>query len=244
MLSREAFRRAMHLRASRTVASRATGSSAASADFSGEIVELYATLFEQHYHPHGPWAKIVKEAEARVPAQGGKILDLASGPGEPACLLASAIPGASVISSDFSQDMVDKATQRSKDLDNVRCLHADAQDLSRFPTGTFDVVTCCYGYMFCPDPLQAMRESHRVLKPGGTLLATYWTELAAMRACRTVMAAVAPGAPPKPPPINPMALAEAGLVDSMLRLCGFDEVRISPDPPSSPPDLRRPGALL
>ena len=36
------------------------------------------------------------------------------------------------------------------------------------------VVTCCYGYMFPTEKETALAETLRVLKPGGTLVATTW----------------------------------------------------------------------
>ena len=39
---------------------------------------------------------------------------------------------------------------------------------------SYDVVTCCYGYMFPTEKETALAETLRVLKPGGTLVATTW----------------------------------------------------------------------
>jgi len=50
-------------------------------------------------------------------------------------------------------------------------------DLSEFADNSFDVVTSCYGYMFVDDKQKAIDETCRVLKPGGTLVATYWRTL-------------------------------------------------------------------
>ena len=47
-----------------------------------------------------------------------------------------------------------------------------------FDDNKFDVITCCYGYMFCEDKLKALQESYRVLKTGGMLVAPHgiiWT---------------------------------------------------------------------
>ena len=50
-------------------------------------------------------------------------------------------------------------------------------DLAEFADNSFDVVTSCYGYMFVEDKQKAFEETFRVLKPGGTLVATYWRYL-------------------------------------------------------------------
>ena len=51
------------------------------------------------------------------------------------------------------------------------------QDLNEWEDASVDVVVCCYGIMFPADKVKALSEVHRVLKPGGKLIATYWLEL-------------------------------------------------------------------
>lgn len=126
--------------------------------FSGEVSDYYAKIFAQHAHEEGPWAAMTVASKSFLPTDGGALLDLASGPGEPACAIASAMPSVRVISTDVAQDMVDKASARSAGIQNVECLVVDAQDLSQFESETFDVVTCCYGFMFCPEPLKVMAQ--------------------------------------------------------------------------------------
>jgi ubiquinone/menaquinone biosynthesis C-methylase UbiE len=84
-------------------------------NFTGDTADMYARLFGQHFHDNGPWKLMVKEVVNALPSDGkGKVLDIASGPGEPACLIAEALPRASVVSTDFSEIMVEKAVARSK----------------------------------------------------------------------------------------------------------------------------------
>jgi hypothetical protein len=76
--------------------------------------------------------------------------------------------------------------------------------------------------MFCPpeDQAKTFSETFRVLKPGGTLVATYWLSLEAMQLAQVVMAATfGPAAPP--PAMNPMSLSEPGLVEGLLAKEGF-----------------------
>ena len=98
------------------------------------------------------------------------VLDLASGPGEPAATIAKLLPDSTVISTDFSEDMVAAASKSMVDLPNCSTQQADASDLSQFEDGSMDVVTCCYGYMFPADKDAAMAETFRVLKPGGIMV--------------------------------------------------------------------------
>ena len=47
-----------------------------------------------------------------------------------------------------------------------------------FGDATFDVVFCQLGLQFFPDRRQALREMHRVLRPGGRLVTLVWRALA------------------------------------------------------------------
>ena len=47
-----------------------------------------------------------------------------------------------------------------------------------FPTSAFDVVVCQQGVQFFPNRLSALREMHRVLRPGGRVALVVWGPLA------------------------------------------------------------------
>ena len=68
-----------------------------------------------------------------------------------------------------------------------------------------------------------MKESFRVLKPGGLIIATTWNRVDIMSIAADLMERTF-GAKPEPPPMNPMALAEPGLFENMLEGAGFHEV--------------------
>jgi ubiquinone/menaquinone biosynthesis C-methylase UbiE len=50
----------------------------------------------------------------------------------------------------------------------------DAEDLSALPDASFDAVLTALGLMYVPDVLHALKEQHRVLKPGGRAVAAVW----------------------------------------------------------------------
>jgi len=114
--------------------------------------------------------------EAVGAAPGGAILDLASGSGQPALVLAAVVgPQGSVTASDQSAGMlaVVEENARRENLTNVRFQQADAESLP-FPDAAFDGVTCRFGAMFFAEPLRAMRECLRVLRPGGRAAFAVW----------------------------------------------------------------------
>jgi SAM-dependent methyltransferase len=103
---------------------------------------------ENHRHPNGPWPLMLAKVQSLNLPSGAKVLDLASGPGEPAITLAKALPEFSVTSTDISEDMVATALNKGTDLSNFLAVVADSQDLSAFESNSVDVCTCCYGFMF------------------------------------------------------------------------------------------------
>lgn len=148
-----------------------------------DIVVLYNQLAETHRHADGPWLKMrdavvdFTKATASLSTGNIRILDIATGPGEPAATIAAALPHASILATDVSEAMVTAAKVAIKHLANVTTAVADVQDLSSYADGSFDVVTCCYGFMYPGDKACAVREAFRVLKPGGLLVATTWETL-------------------------------------------------------------------
>jgi SAM-dependent methyltransferase len=138
-----------------------------------------------------------------------------------------------VISTDCAADMVAQATARAAAVPNVQCRVADATDLSAFPDASVDAVTCCYGLMFPADKARALAEIHRVLKPGGTCVATYWKELDVVNLGRAVMGAVM-GAPP----LDPGRICSAQLMLSKFEYDGVLNPRFAGDGEFSLPIAR------
>lgn len=70
---------------------------------------------------------------------------------------------------DFSEKMLEKAKNKSKDIDHVTLMEMDAENMT-FEDNTFDtVVTSC---VFCsvPDPVKGLKEIRRVCKNGGKVI--------------------------------------------------------------------------
>ena len=109
--------------------------------------------------------------------RGQKVLDVATGTG--AALIAAAQmvgPQGRVQAIDLAENMLDRAEHnlRMNGLDNVDFHRMDAGRLD-FKSRYFDAVICSFGLFFLPDMLAALKEWHRVLKPGGRLIFTSFT---------------------------------------------------------------------
>ena len=102
--------------------------------------------------------------------RGKDVLCLASGGGQQAPVLAAA--GANVTSYDLSDEQLekDRAVAEREGLP-LRCVRGDMRGLSALPGEAFDVVFHPVSNVFVPDVMPVWRECHRVLRPGGRLLA-------------------------------------------------------------------------
>jgi len=109
------------------------------------------------------------------PKDGQKILDIAAGTGEPALSIAASIKNGVVTITDISEEMMEIASEKAiaKELTNIETKVCDATDLP-FENGSFDAVSCRFGFMFFPDMQLAANEIGRVLKPGGRFATTVW----------------------------------------------------------------------
>jgi len=107
---------------------------------------------------------------------GHTVLDIATGPGEPALSLAALVgPTGKVFGVDPIPEMV-AAARRARDRLGFKNAEFDvaAGDDLPFPADTFDAVISRFGVMFFPSPVNALREMLRVLKPGRKLALAAW----------------------------------------------------------------------
>ncbi len=105
--------------------------------------------------------------------RGRDVLALASGGGQQAPLLAAA--GAKVTVQDQSPKQLaqDRLVAERESLDLVT-VEGDMADLSMLPDGRFDLVVHPCSNMFVPDVRPVWRETFRVLRPGGAVLAGFF----------------------------------------------------------------------
>ena len=111
------------------------------------------------------------------PNSGEKILDLGTGPGEPAITIAREVgPRGHVTGVDLSENMVSIATQvaRARGLQNVEFKTMDCAALS-FADDSFDAAVSSFGFQIFTDPEKAAREAHRVVRPHGRICVSVWS---------------------------------------------------------------------
>jgi ubiquinone/menaquinone biosynthesis C-methylase UbiE len=81
----------------------------------------------------------------------------------------------SVLATDISEEMV-KLVQKKAEasgLERVTAERMSAESLA-LPDNSFDVAFCGLGLMYMPEPLDALKEIQRTLKPGGRVVVAVW----------------------------------------------------------------------
>jgi ubiquinone/menaquinone biosynthesis C-methylase UbiE len=100
---------------------------------------------------------------------GGSVLEVAPGPGYLAIELAQ-LGDYRVVGLDISQTFVEMARKNAQDAGvDVRFVHGNAACMP-FAPDSFDFIVCRAAFKNFTEPVQALSEMHRVLKPGGKAL--------------------------------------------------------------------------
>ncbi len=153
--------------------------------WSEETVNHWRGHYDEAASHWGRWADRIAEQQVKINQgllmaaglkPGAKLLDLASGAGEPAFTASELVgPEGQVTATDISAPMVAAMTDRfaRHGLANLRCQQADMEALP-FADGSFDAVTCRYGLMYARDPQRALAEAARVVRPGGRIAFMVW----------------------------------------------------------------------
>src|SRR5580765_3352803 len=166
---------------------------------------------------------------------GDLVLDLACGSGQPSATAAERVrPGGRVIATDLSPDMVAVTMRKAQrlGLDNLEGREMNMQALT-FPDATFDAATCRFGMMFCPDPVKAAAEIHRVLKPGARFATAVWDVPAKNPFFTSITGVLGEFVPlPAPDPAAPgvFRLAPPGELERVLTAGGFSNVAVEARP--------------
>ena len=182
--------------------------------------------FQRDAQPVSVW--LVEHVE---PQPGYRVLELAAGVGDTGLLAAEVVrPGGSVLITDGAEAMVEAARRRAAELgaDNVETRQMEAEWID-LPTASVDAVLCRWGYMLLADPDAALRETRRVLRPGGRVALAAWAAPEAnpwLSAIGRSILDLGLGERPAPDEPGPFAFAADGRIEELLAGAGFDEILV------------------
>src|SRR5579862_5616245 len=116
---------------------------------------------------------LVEDAAIRP---GQTVLDVATGPGDPALSVAPTLgPDGKIVGIDLIPGMIAAARRAAT---SRGCANAEFEtgsaDRLPLPDSTFDAAISRFGIMFFPSPVDAVREMLRVLKPQAKLALAVW----------------------------------------------------------------------
>ena len=201
---------------------------------------MYREIIRQLFAPVSE--ALIEDAEI---APGSSVLDVATGPGEPALRIADVVGSkGEVVGIDPAAGAIETARRAAErlSLHNVHFEIAGADRLP-FPDARFDAVVSRFGVMFFPSPVVGVREMWRVLRPGKKMALAAWhfgddNPFHSVLA-RIVDAVLPPAqlAPDAPDPFRHAApgklkaiVAEAGAINPVERLLRFSVgVPVSPE---------------
>jgi ubiquinone/menaquinone biosynthesis C-methylase UbiE len=145
----------------------------------GRIASWYA----RNTHKDLPEFRRLAERLAGNLPPGSAVLEVAPGPGYLAIELARR--GQRVTGLDISHSFVRMATKQAREAGvAVDFRHGNASDMP-FPDATFDLAVCRAAFKNFTQPLRAIDELHRVLRPGGNALIVDLTRDTSPQAIRT-----------------------------------------------------------
>jgi SAM-dependent methyltransferase len=168
---------------------------------------------------------------ALAPRPGEHVLDVGCGSGQTTLQLADAVgPRGRVVGIDVSSPLLGAARRRNPP-GHVEFRRADAQ--THAFEQSFDAVYSRFGVMFFADPVAALANLRRALRPSGRIAFVCWRAEAENPIMTVPMAAAAKHLPPPSPPQDPeapgpFAFANDARLRRILETAGFADIAITP----------------
>ena len=165
--------------------------------------------------------------------QGEKVLEVGSGYGETCLRMGSMVSDTGSVTgidctSAFTQ--VAEHERMLSEANNVTYITGDAQSYP-FPDNSFDVAYSRFGVMFFENTVAALKNLHRVLKPGGRLCLIVWGTIND-NPCWNLSKDVALSYLPPPPDDaascgpGPFSMGDEETTRAKLRIAGFSNVEV------------------
>lgn len=169
------------------------------------------------------FARIALEKVSLPP--NSRVVDVACGPGTSVLLLADRV--AHIDAVDFSSKMLEQcaAHLKGRAITNVELHQGDGMALP-LEDGQYQLGLSMFGLMFFPDRVRGMRELHRVLAPGGTVIIGSWAPAVRSPLMSLLFGMLQVLDPSFPAPVEDIAsLENPDVLRSELESAGFSDVR-------------------
>jgi len=127
------------------------------------------------------WQQQLKPAQEKLLEManlqpGERLIDIACGTGLVSFPAAEKVrPTGFVLATDISDEMVKICAETAieKKISNIQFKRMDAEELD-VQDEQYNVALCALGLMYVPDPIKALKEMYRVIRPGGRAVAAVW----------------------------------------------------------------------
>ena len=173
--------------------------------------------------------RLIELAEIRP---GQRVLDIATGIGEPAITAANQLGNkCHVLAIDISAKMLSLAKQRAISLglqDLIEFKEGDIETIDLTPS-TFDAVLCRWGLMFLPDLKAGLSNIYRSLIEGGHFASAVWASPDQDSLIATTMSIVMKetnSKPPAPGTPGPFSLSDENSLKNSFIASGFKDPAI------------------
>ena len=178
----------------------------------------------------GRWSRLVAPllADFTSVPNSGQVLDVGSGTGSLAFVIAQQKAGARIVGIDPSQEYIAYANSRNGFPGRVQFQLGDAQELA-FASATFRGSLSLLVFNFIPYPAKALREVRRVTQAGGRISAAVWDYgdgMAMLRAFWDAAVSLDPAAEKLDE--KHMPLCRAGELSQLWKQAGLDQIHEQP----------------
>jgi enediyne biosynthesis protein CalE5 len=173
--------------------------------------------------------RLIELAEIK---SGSKVLDIATGIGEPAITVAGRVGSSGhILATDISPQMLSVAKERAISLGLQNVIEFKEGDIEtiELPTSAFDAVLCRWGLMLLPDLKAGLSNIYGSLVEDGHFAAAVWASPAQDSLIATTMNIVMKeiNTPPPPPGTpGPFSLSDENNLMNSFMMSGFKDVNI------------------
>jgi SAM-dependent methyltransferase len=164
---------------------------------------------------------------------GWRVLDIATGIGEPAVSAARKVgPTGKVLAVDHAAGMLRAARTRAAQLGitNIEFRLLDAGGIE-VPERDFNAILCRWGLMFLPDLTGALSRMRALLADGGRLAAAVWStpdKVPMISLAGEAVRKIAKLPPPPPGSPDPCRLCDQAALERSFKAAGFSDVVLEP----------------